>query len=72
MIKKMLMVLFYVDEEDNTKNTILIADRDMFGTDELKEEVSRQVKEYLSVELDDEDLYWLSVGDDYEGMKAWQ
>ena len=55
MIKKMLMVLFYVDEEDNTKNTILIADRDMFGTDELKEEVSRQVKEYLSVELDDED-----------------
>ena len=64
MIKKMLMVLFYVDEEDNTKNTILIADRDMFDTDELKEEVSRQVKEYLSVELDDEDLYWLSVGDD--------
>ena len=44
MIKKMLMVLFYVDEEDNTKNTILIADRDMFDTDELKEEMSRQVK----------------------------
>ena len=64
MIKKMLMVLFYVDEEDNTKNTILITDRDMFDTDELKEEVSRQVKEYLSVELDDDDLYWLSVGDD--------
>ena len=64
MVKKMLMALFYVDEEDNTKNTILITDRNMLCTDEVQKEVSKQVKAYLRVELNDDDLYWLSVGDD--------
>ena len=62
MVKKILMALFYVDEADNTKDTILIADKDMFGTDELKKEVSRQVKAYLRVKLDDDDLRQLLNG----------
>ena len=57
------MALFYVDEADNTKDTILIADKDMFGTDELKKEVSRQVKAYLRVKLDDDDLRQLLNGE---------
>ena len=64
MITKNLMVLFYVDETDNTKNTILVTDRDLFGEEELQKEVSRQVKEYLSIELDETNLYFLSSGDD--------
>ena len=40
MITKNLMVLFYVDETDNTKNTILVTDRDLFGEEELQKEVS--------------------------------
>ena len=63
MVKKILMALFYVDEADNTKDTILIADKDMFGTDELKKEVSRQVKAYLRVKLDDDDLRQLLNGE---------
>lgn len=63
MVKKMLMALFYVDEADNTKDTILIADKDMFGTDELKKEVSRQVKAYLRVTLNDDDLRQLLNGE---------
>lgn len=63
MVKKMLMALFYVDEADNTKDTILIADKDMFGTDELKKEVSRQVKAYLRVTLNDDDLCQLLNGE---------
>lgn len=64
MITKNLMVLFYVDETDNTKNTILVTDRDLFGEEELQKEVARQVKAYLSIELDETDLYFLSSGDD--------
>ena len=63
MVKKILMALFYVDEADNTKDTILIADKDVFGTDELKKEVSRQVKAYLRVKLDDDDLRQLLNGE---------